>query len=83
MTLHHAEISEVGAGMALAIPSAIYVLSLWVLQERVVAKNLFDTLVHPITAVLILLTPFTNQPVLLTGILLALLVTIRLVRHLE
>jgi low temperature requirement protein LtrA len=82
-TQEHIEISTVGAGMALAIPSAIYVLSLWVLQERVVAKNLFDTLVDPVTAMLILLTPFTGQPVLLTGILLTLLVTIRLVRHLE
>lgn len=80
---HHAEISTLAAGMALAIPCAIYVLSLWVLQERVLSRHIFDTLVHPVTAVLILLTPFTGQTVLLTGILLALLVAIRLVRHME
>jgi hypothetical protein len=33
--------------------------------------------------VLILLTPFTGQAVLLTGILLVILVGVRLVRHLE
>jgi low temperature requirement protein LtrA len=82
-TTHHAEISAVAAGMALALPTAIYVFSLWVLQEHRRADNLIDTLLNPVTAVLILLTPFTGQTVLLTGILLALLVGIRLVRHLE
>jgi F0F1-type ATP synthase assembly protein I len=80
---HHAEISTTVAGMAVALPTAIYVFSLWVLQEHRRAKNLIDTLLNPITALLILLTPFTGQTVLLTGILLALLVGIRLVRHLE
>jgi low temperature requirement protein LtrA len=80
---HHAEISAAGAGMAVALPSAIYVFCLWVLQAQPLAKNAFDTLVHPVTAVLILLTTFTGQAVLLTGILLTILVVIRLVRHLE
>jgi hypothetical protein len=69
--------------MAVALPSAIYVFSVWVLQEHPMAKNVFDTLVNPVTAVLILVTPFTEQAVLLTGILLTILVAIRLVRHLE
>jgi hypothetical protein len=59
------------------------VFSLWVLQEHLRAKTLFDTLLHPLMAVLILLTPFVGQTVLLTGILLSALVVIRLVRHLE
>ncbi len=80
---HHAEISAVAAGVAVAIPSAIYVLSLWVLQEHPRANKIIDTVLHPVTAALILLTPFTEQPVLLTGILLAALVVVRLVRHLE
>jgi low temperature requirement protein LtrA len=80
---HHAEISAAGAGMAVALPSAIYVFMLWLLQEQPLAKNGFDTLLHPVTAVLILLTPFTGQTVPLTGVLLAILVAIRLVRHLE
>jgi len=80
---HHAEISATEAGMALAIPAAVYVVSLWVLREHPLATTLFDRLVFPVTAVLILLTPFTGQAMLLTGILLAILVVIRLVRHLE
>jgi low temperature requirement protein LtrA len=80
---HHAEISFTEAGMAVAIPAAIYVVWLWILREHPHAKTLFDTLVFPVTAVLILLTPLTAQPVLLTGVLLAILVGIRLIRHLE
>jgi low temperature requirement protein LtrA len=80
---HHAEISAAEAGMAVALPAAIYVLSVWLLQERPRAKHWIDTLVHPLVAALILLTPATGQAVLLTGILLVALVVIRLIRHLE
>ena len=80
---HHAEISAAGAGMAVALPVSIFVFSLWILHEQPSAKGTMDKLLHPITAVLILLTPFTGQAVLLTGILLAILVAIRWVRHLE
>ena len=80
---HHAEISAAGAGMVVALPTAIYILSLWVLQEHMREKNWFDTLLNPVTAVLILLTPFVGNAVLLIGILLVILVVIRLVRHLE
>lgn len=80
---HHAEISATAAGMAVALPAALYVVGLWVMQEHPRANHLVDTLAHPITALLILLTPFTGQAVPLTGLLLTLLVVIRLVRHLE
>jgi low temperature requirement protein LtrA len=78
----HGEIGMVAAGMAVALPCAIYVISLWVLHQHTRAENPLDLLAHPVTAVLILLTPFTGQPVLLTGVLLASLVAVRLVRHL-
>lgn len=80
---HHAEISATEAGMAVALPVAIYVISLWLLHERPRAKNLFDKLVHPVAVILILLTPFTGQAVPLIGILLLALVAVRLIRHLE
>jgi low temperature requirement protein LtrA len=80
---HHAEISAAGAGMAVAIPTAIYVFSLWILQEHSMSETWFDRLLHPVTAILVLLTPFTGQAVPLTGVLLLILVVIRLVRHLE
>jgi low temperature requirement protein LtrA len=78
----HSEISAVAAGMAVALPCAIYVISLWVLHEHPRSEHLVDALAHLVTAALILLTPFTGQAVLLCGILMAALVTVRLVRHL-
>jgi low temperature requirement protein LtrA len=80
---HHAEISAVGAGMAVALPVSIYVFVLWILHEHPNSDNLIDKLLHPIIMILILLTPFTGQAVVLTGILLVILVAVRLVRHLE
>lgn len=80
---HHAEISATGAGIAVALPVAIYVLCLWVLHEQPRVNSAIDRLLHPVIVTLILLTPFTGQAVLLTGILLIALVAIRLVRHLE
>jgi low temperature requirement protein LtrA len=80
---HHAEIDAVVAGMAVALPVSIYVFCLWVLHEHPRADNPIDKFVHPFIVLLILLTPFTGQAVLLTGILLVALVAIRLMRHLE
>jgi hypothetical protein len=56
---------------------------MWLLHEQPRAKNLFDRWLYPLIVLLILLTPFTGQAVLLTGILLLILITTRLVRHLE
>ena len=69
--------------MALAVPTAVFVFSVWILQEHPRAKNVIDTVLHPVTAILVLLTPFTGQAALLTGLLLSGLVIIRLLRHLE
>ncbi len=64
------------AGFTAVIPRAIYIVSLCIIQEHLIAKNKFDALVHP---VLVLLTPFTGQVVLFTGLLTCGLV----VRHLD
>lgn len=80
---HHAEISGAGAGLAVTLPVMIYVLSVWILHEHPHADNLIDRFVHPVIIGLIFLTTFTEQTVLLTGILLVILVTVRLIRHLE
>ncbi|MEO8607232.1 MAG: low temperature requirement protein A [Chloroflexota bacterium] len=80
---HNAEITVTEAGLALAVPTALYVLSLWVLQDHINEKTWFDTLLNPVAAVLILLTPFVGNAVLLTGIILVVLVALRLIRHLE
>ena len=85
----HAEIGAVGgiptyggAGAAVAIPAALYLLSLWALHERPRATSLVEASLAPATGLLILLTPFSGQPVLLTGLLLSTLLAIKLVgRH--
>ncbi|MBI1279446.1 MAG: low temperature requirement protein A [Anaerolineaceae bacterium] len=83
MVSHHGEISQTTGNLALTIPTAIYVLSLWILQEHPRGKNIVNMLLHPICAVLIVLTSFTNQTVILTGVILVILVVVRFIRRLE
>jgi low temperature requirement protein LtrA len=81
-TTHHAEIGPVGAGAAVAIPAALYLMSLWALHERSRAASLMEASLAPVTALLILLTSFSSQPVLLAGLLLSALLAIKLLgRH--
>lgn len=80
---HHAEISATSAGMAVALPIAIYVLCLWLLHDRSQTIKLFDKWLHPVVVLLILLSPLTGNTVLVSGSLLVLLVAIRLKHHLE
>lgn len=72
----HAQIGSFGAGAAVAFPAAIYLVSLWMLHRR--SGEGWLRLLAPATAVLIVLTPFTGQAVLLTGVLLALLLAVQL-----
>jgi low temperature requirement protein LtrA len=65
----HATISAQTAGWAVAIPVALYVSSLWLLHRRP-GSALYNSLV-PMALVLLAVTPFTPQPVLLIGIVLA------------
>jgi len=75
---HHAAIGPVGGGAAVAIPVALYLFSLWLLQERDQVPRLSPTYLFPLVVLLILLTPFTGQAVLLTGLLLVALLAIKL-----
>ena len=69
---HAAKIGPVGAGMAVAVPVATYLVCLWVLHDRPDYRH--TRAFGPITAVLVLLTPFTGYGVPLTGAILAALV---------
>ena len=56
--------------------------SRWALHERPRATSLLEASLAPLTVLLILPTPFSGQAVLLTGLLLSALLTIKLVgRH--
>lgn len=77
----HAEIGPVAAGAAVAIPVALYLVALWFLHPRARGQGLISSLLLPLAALLILLTSFTGQAVLLTGLLLSGLLAIKLIRQ--
>jgi low temperature requirement protein LtrA len=75
------KLSATAAGMATAVPVAVYVLMVWLLQIRVCAEvhGMVMTVAFPVVAGLVLLTPFTPAPIHVTALLLAVLVTITVV----
>ena len=74
---HRAEVSAVTAGMAVAIPVAVYLICLWVLHDRPEYRG--TRLLGAATAGLVLLTPYTGYAVPLTGAMLAALVGTKLI----
>ena len=70
-------IGPVAAGIAVAVPVAVFLVSLWVLHDR--PEYGWTRGLGPVTAAIVLLTPFTAQPVLWTGVTLASLVAVKLV----
>src|SRR5262245_23633325 len=76
---HHAKISAVVAGAAVAVPAAIFIASLWLLHDRPEHRQLRPA--GAIVVVLILLSPLTGQGVLLTGVILAAFVGAKGVDH--
>ena len=79
---HHAEIPGLLAGMMVAVPAAVFLLSLWVLHlltgERDGSPG--ATLV---TVVVIAASPWTGQAVLVSGLAMAGLVAAKLLRRLR
>jgi low temperature requirement protein LtrA len=73
---HHAKIGATAAGAAVAFPVAAYLLCLWFLHDRPEYGK--TRAFGPIATVLIALTPLTGYAVLLTGLILASLITIKL-----
>jgi low temperature requirement protein LtrA len=72
-----AKIGLVSAGFAVAVPVATYVICIWLLHNRPEDRR---TRSHgPVAALAVLLTPFTSYAVPLTGLVLAALVTSKLV----
>ncbi len=72
---HHAEITARTASFAVAIPAALYVLSVWFLQERTSDSN--DGIHLPVAALLLLATPYLPQPTLMVGLILSAAVAIK------
>lgn len=76
----HADIGTFGAGMAVAGPVALYLIVLWLLHE-VQHSEVPNRPGGPVAAGLVLLTPFTGHVILLTGLIMAGLLTVKLVRR--
>jgi low temperature requirement protein LtrA len=74
---HHAKIDAGGAGAAVAIPVATFLICLWFLHDRPEYRQ--TRWYGPVTAALILLTPFTGYAVPLTGAIMTSLVALKLV----
>jgi len=75
---HRTEISDVAAGAAVALPVALFLVSLWFLHARREGTSA-RTIALLVTAA-VLLTPLTGQPVLATGLLMAGLVAFKIAR---
>jgi low temperature requirement protein LtrA len=74
-----AHISGAAAGAAVAIPVAVYLVCLWFLHPRA-EPSLATQVVASLVLAAVLLTPFTGQPVLGTGLLMAGLVAFKVVQ---
>jgi low temperature requirement protein LtrA len=75
---HHAHVDLAVAGAAVAIPVAIYLAGIWVLHDVPRPMSRLRMTLSPIAIVLVLLTPFTPQPILFTGVVVGVLLAAKL-----
>jgi low temperature requirement protein LtrA len=75
-----AAIGMTGAAASVTIPLAIYVLGVWILLDLPHGLTRGEKAAGPVAAAAILLTPFTTQPVLIAGLVMAALVSFKVVR---
>jgi low temperature requirement protein LtrA len=76
----HSEIGLTAAGFALAVPVAVFLMSLWALHLRSTNTAIENT-VLPLTAALVLATPFTPEPALAGGAVVAAALALKLYAH--
>jgi low temperature requirement protein LtrA len=74
----HAHVDMQVAGAAVALPVAIYLLSIWALHDVPRPMSRARMALTPIAAVLVLATPLTPQPIFLTGALVVGLLALRI-----
>jgi low temperature requirement protein LtrA len=75
----HGHVSDARAGAIVAVPVAVYLLSLWVLHLVLDVAPASPRFTAPLTAGLVLAAPATSQPVLVVGALLAAMMAFKLV----
>jgi low temperature requirement protein LtrA len=74
------ELSPSGTGAAVAIPVAIFLLSMWLLHKEA-REGLVRRLAVPVVLLLVLGASFSPSPVLLVGLLMAGLVTVKITQR--
>lgn len=70
-------LSQVASAYALAIPVAVYLAGLWLLHDCMATRPVARPALLPVTALLVLLTPFGPAPALVMGLLMAGAVALR------
>jgi low temperature requirement protein LtrA len=75
----HGHVSDARAGAVVAVPVAVYLLSLWVLHLVLDVAPASPRFTAPLTAGLVLAAAATSQPVLVVGALLAAMMAFKLV----
>jgi low temperature requirement protein LtrA len=75
---HHAAIGARASAAAFTIPVALFLLAVWALQVRPHHLGRWHGALTPATAVLVLASTFTPEPVLVTGILVAAMIAVSL-----
>jgi low temperature requirement protein LtrA len=76
---HHAAIGARGAAAAFTVPVALFLVAVWALQVRPHHLGRWHSAVVPATAVLVLASTLTAEPVLVTGLLVAAMIAASLV----
>jgi hypothetical protein len=74
----HAHVDMHVAGAAVAIPVAVYLISIWALHDVPRPMSRSRMALTPMAAILVLATPLTAQPIFLTGALVVGLLGLRL-----
>lgn len=74
----HAHIDMTVAGAAVAVPVAIYLGGIWVLHDVPRPMHRPRMVLSPIAIVVVLLTPFTSQPIMLTSVVVVVLLAARI-----
>lgn len=73
MATHHSNIGEKAGALSVAVPVAIYVLTLWMIRDRIWMKGLGSLLMPAAAALVILAGMFPIQPLLVITLILSVL----------
>lgn len=73
---HHSELSDTGAALAVTVPVAIYITAVWALHVREKEPGPLRLVTGPAAVALTLAATFTPEPVLATGLALAVIVAV-------